>query len=62
MPMVTLASGLALSCANQGDRSGPVVLLLPGPTDSWRSYEHLLALVWGTLPAGKTRGASAATW
>jgi non-heme chloroperoxidase len=48
MPMVTLASGLVLSCADQGDGPGPVVLLLPGPTDSWRSYEHLFDL----LPPG----------
>jgi len=46
--MVTLASGLALSCADQGDGSGPVVLLLPGPTDSWRSYQHVLDV----LPPG----------
>lgn len=45
MPLVTLASGLALSCADQGDGSGPVMLLLPGPTDSWRSYEHLFDLL-----------------
>lgn len=39
---VTLSSGLALSYAERGDRSGPALLLLPGPTDSWRSYEWVL--------------------
>ncbi len=39
---VTLESGLKLSYADQGTRSDPVVLLLPGPTDSWRSYEPVL--------------------
>jgi non-heme chloroperoxidase len=42
---VTLASGLNLECADQGDLSGPVVVLLPGPTDSWRSYEPVLDLL-----------------
>lgn len=39
---VTLAGGLRLSYAEQGDGSGPVLVLLPGPTDSWRSYEPVL--------------------
>ena len=39
---VTLAGGLTLSCAEQGDPSGPALVLLPGPTDSWRSYEPVL--------------------
>jgi len=39
----TMSTGCALSYAQQGDPSGPVVLLLPGPTDSWRSYEQVLA-------------------
>lgn len=39
---VTLASGLALSYVEQGSAAGPAVLLLPGPTDSWRSYEPVL--------------------
>jgi non-heme chloroperoxidase len=42
MPGVTLASGLTLSCADQGDGSDSAVLLLPGPTDSWRSYQPVL--------------------
>lgn len=43
---VTLANGLTLSCAEQGDPSEPALVLLPGPTDSWRSYE----LVMGLMP------------
>ena len=39
---LTLGNGLALSYAAQGDESGPVVVLLPGTTDSWRSYEPVL--------------------
>src|SRR5262249_6615090 len=42
---VTLASDLILSCAPQGEASGPAVLLLPGPTDSWRSYQPVLDLL-----------------
>ncbi|MGN6431359.1 MAG: alpha/beta fold hydrolase [Gaiellaceae bacterium] len=42
MSTVTLASGLTLSCAQQGDASGPALVLLPGPTDSWRSYQPVL--------------------
>jgi non-heme chloroperoxidase len=45
MKRVTLASGLTLSYAERGDASGPAVLLLPGPTDSWRSYEPVLDLL-----------------
>ena len=39
---VTLGSGLLLSYAAQGDETGPVLVLLPGPTDSWCSYEPVL--------------------
>lgn len=39
---VTLDSGLQLSYAEHGAPSGPAALLLPGPTDSWRSYEPVL--------------------
>jgi non-heme chloroperoxidase len=39
---VTLASGLTLSYVDQGDESAPVLLLLPGPTDSWRSYQQVV--------------------
>ena len=37
-----LESGVSLSSAATGDPSGPALLLLPGPTDSWRSYEPVL--------------------
>lgn len=39
---VTLETGLTLSYAEHGDRAGPVLVLVPGPTDSWRSYEPVL--------------------
>ena len=39
---VALETGITLSCAAVGDRFAPVVILLPGPTDSWRSYESVL--------------------
>ena len=39
---VRLRTDLTLSCATVGDGSAPVVVLLPGPTDSWRSYEPVL--------------------
>jgi non-heme chloroperoxidase len=42
---VTLASGLTLSYVERGDTSHPAVLLLPGPTDSWRSYQSVLHLL-----------------
>ncbi len=42
MPEVSLASGLTLAYADQGDPSGPAVLMLPGPTDSSRSYQPVL--------------------
>ena len=39
---VVLRSGISLSVAATGDPSGPALLLLPGPTDSWRSYVPVL--------------------
>ncbi len=42
---VTLPNGLTLSYAEQGDRSGPALALLPGPTDSWVSYEPVLEAI-----------------
>jgi pimeloyl-ACP methyl ester carboxylesterase len=39
---ITLESGLNLSYAEQGTETGPAVVLLPGPTDAWRSYEPVL--------------------
>lgn len=40
--VVTLETGLQLSCAERGDPAGPALVLLPGPTDSWLSYEPVL--------------------
>jgi non-heme chloroperoxidase len=39
----TLGSGLTLSYSEQGESSRQALVLLPGPTDSWRSYEPVLA-------------------
>lgn len=48
---VALASGLSLSYAELGDRSGHTLVLLPGPTDSWRSYEQILPLLGSSFRA-----------
>ena len=55
---VTLESGLKLSYAEQATESGPAVLLLPGPTDSWRSYQPVLGLLphWIRAIAVSLRG------
>jgi pimeloyl-ACP methyl ester carboxylesterase len=45
MSAVTVASGLTLSYTERGDASGPAVVMLPGPTDSWRSYQPVLDLL-----------------
>ncbi|MDQ3640888.1 MAG: alpha/beta hydrolase, partial [Actinomycetota bacterium] len=42
---VTLPDGLTLSYAEQGQGSGPALVLLPGPTDSWWSYEPVLEVI-----------------
>ena len=42
---VTLDSGLTLSYCSQGATSGPTVVLIPGPTDSWRSYQPILPAI-----------------
>lgn len=39
---VVLESGLKLSYVERGDPSGPTLVLLPGPTDSWLSYRQVL--------------------
>jgi non-heme chloroperoxidase len=39
---VAVGGGLNLSLVDQGDPEGPVVVLLPGLTDSWRTYEPVL--------------------
>jgi len=42
MPAVTLDSSLRLSYALQGAATEPALVLHPGPTDSWRSYQPVL--------------------
>jgi pimeloyl-ACP methyl ester carboxylesterase len=39
---VVLSSGLGVSYASMGGRSDSALLMLPGPTDSWRSYAAVL--------------------
>jgi pimeloyl-ACP methyl ester carboxylesterase len=39
---VVLGSGLVVSYASTGRHSGPALLMLPGPTDSWRPYAAVL--------------------
>jgi non-heme chloroperoxidase len=48
---VTVASGIRLSYASTGPDSGPVAVLLPGPTDSWRSYSPVLDLFASSIRA-----------
>jgi pimeloyl-ACP methyl ester carboxylesterase len=45
--LVALNCGVTLSYSERGDVDGPTVVLLPGPTDSWRSYGPVLQ----SLPA-----------
>lgn len=42
---VDLESGLTLSYAERGGLGDDAVVLLPGPTDSWRSYGTVLDLI-----------------
>lgn len=39
---VSLATGPTVSYAEQGDPTGPALVMLPGPTDSWWSYQPIL--------------------
>ena len=39
---VVLATGVTLSYVEHGDATGAPLLLIPGPTDSWRSYERVM--------------------
>ena len=48
---VALSSGLTLSYAAQGQATGPALVMLPGPTDSWRSYEPVLDRLPSTIHA-----------
>ena len=42
---VQLKTGIRLHYAEQGDRSGPVIVMLHGFTDSWFSYSRVLPLI-----------------
>lgn len=55
---VTLESGVKLSLVTRGEPSGIPLLLLPGPTDSWRSYEQVLDILppWIRTTAVSQRG------
>lgn len=46
---VAASNGVTLSYTEQGDPRGPGVVLLPGPTDSWRSYEPVLDRMPGSI-------------
>jgi non-heme chloroperoxidase len=48
MSLVTLGPGVTLSYSDRGSIGDPTVLLLPGPTDSWRSFAPIVTL----LPEG----------
>lgn len=45
----TLPSGVTLSYLDQGHGAGPAIVLLPGLTDSWRSYERVLPFLPDSL-------------
>ena len=49
MATVELGNGVDLSYCEEGELGNPTVVLLPGPTDSWRSYEAVLASVPRTI-------------
>ncbi len=40
---IALSTGVTVSCVQQGDPAGPAVVLVHGVTDSWRSWELVLA-------------------
>jgi non-heme chloroperoxidase len=46
---VALSTGVTLPYVEQGDPSGVPVVLVHGPTDSWRSFELLLAQLPASL-------------
>lgn len=48
-PRIALASGLTLSYASDGPADGVPVVLVPGPTDSWRSYEPVMDQLSGSI-------------
>ena len=46
---IEVASGVELSCALHGDEHGAPLVLVPGPTDSWRSYEPVIEHLPGSI-------------
>jgi non-heme chloroperoxidase len=42
---IQLKTGIRMHYAEQGDRSGPVIVMLHGFTDSWFSYSRVLPLI-----------------
>ena len=48
---VELPSGITLPYAEQGDPAGVPVVLLPGATDSWRSFEPVLPYLPASIRA-----------
>ena len=42
MSLVNVGTGLTLSYSDRGSIGAPTVLFLPGPTDSWRSYDPVV--------------------
>ena len=51
MPWVRIGGGVTLSYWEQGREAGPTVTFLPGPTDSLRSYQPVLASLPGDVHA-----------
>ena len=49
--IVTLSSGLELAYAETGHDSSTVVVMLPGPTDSWHSYAPVLGVMPSSIRA-----------
>lgn len=49
--VVEVGPGLRLSYEERGSSSGPAVVFLHGPTDSWRSYEQVLERIPGSVRA-----------
>jgi non-heme chloroperoxidase len=45
VPVIRLRSGLELDFSDRGSGDSRAVVLIPGPTDSWRSYEPVLSLM-----------------
>ena len=49
--IVPLSTGLELAYAETGPDSSTVVVMLPGPTDSWHSYAQVLGLMPSSIRA-----------